>query len=163
MKTILIPTDYQLSTFDCVPALCQQLKGQELKLVFLHMFKLSDSISELLLLNRRNREYEKVSDAFYNQLKEVRAQFPLIKEVRIEFLYGSTLSMLKNFLEANEVAAVLDTKSCSFNPIHRYSINPDVLMEKSGLPVLTLAKTQTRDKRVLADVEAYHHELLTEV
>jgi hypothetical protein len=163
MKTILVPTDYQPSTFNCIPSLCQQLDKEDLTLIFMHMFKLSDSISELMLLNRRNREYEKVSDAFYERCNEAKAQYPQIKNVRIEFLYGSTLSLFKNFLEGNEVDAVLSPDDCSFTPIHKYSINPDVLVQKCGLPVIKVNHTRHKIKTATVAEPVYHDELLTEV
>ena len=166
MKTILIPTDYNPSSFDSIPSLVHQLKNEEINLVFVHMFKLSDSITDLLMLSRRNREYEKVSDEFYKRIPQTKQNYPQIANIRIEFLYGSTLSMFKDFLEDNEIDAVLESDSTAFNPIHKTSIDPSILVKKSGLPVLTANKTfarvkQAETQRVTAPVYN-RHELLTE-
>jgi hypothetical protein len=162
MKTILIPTDYNVSTFNCIHALCNQLNNEDINIIFVHMFKLSDSVTDLLMLSRRSREYEKVSDAFYAGTVKIKEEYPAIQNIRIEFLYGGTLGMFKDFLELNDVDMILETKSCSFSKIHKSSIDPAVLVQRSGLPVLKLNKTAARvNQQVSAPV--YHDELLTEV
>ena len=140
MKSILIPTDYQSSSLDCIHAVCRQLKNEELNLIFVHVFKLSDSFSDVITLSRRSREYEKVGDDFYRYCNVLRAQYPQIQNIKIEFLYGSTLGMFKNFIEANEVDMVLDTEGYNFSPIHAYSVDPALLIKRSGLPVITAPK-----------------------
>ena len=164
MKTILIPTDYQSSAFDCIPSVVSQLQSEEIRLVFVHMFKLSDSVTDLMMLSRRSREYEKVSDEFYRGCNQAKAQYPQIGNIKIEFLYGSTLSMFKNFLEDNEVDAVLETQPSTFSPIHRSSINPMVLVQKCGLPVISVNKTYARVEQAEPAAAVYQHrELLAEV
>jgi hypothetical protein len=140
MQIILIPTDFKASGFDCIPALCSQVKGEELKLIFVHVFKLSDSISELLMLSRRNREYAHVSDEFYNNCTQAKRMYPQIKEMKIEFLYGSTVSMFRNFIEANEIDAVLDPADCAVGKINKNSIDAALLIKRSGLPVININK-----------------------
>ena len=158
MKTILIPTDYQASAFNCIPSVVSQLQSEEIKLVFVHMFKLSDSVTDLMMLSRRSREYEKVSDEFYQRCNEAKARYPQITNIKIEFLYGSTLSMFKDFLEDNEVDAVVETDAGSFNPIHKSSINPAVLVQKCGLPVISINKTYERVKQTEPVAAIYQRE-----
>jgi hypothetical protein len=162
MKTILIPTDYQASSLDCIHAVCRQLKNEELNLIFVHVFKLADSFSDVIMLSKRSREYEKVSDDFYQYCNVLRAQYPQIKNIKIDFLYGSTLSMFKHFIEANEVDMVLDTDSCSFSPIHRSSIDPAVLVKRCGLPVMNAPKTSYGSMMQEQAATVYQEEL-TEV
>ncbi|RFZ85948.1 hypothetical protein DYU05_10290 [Mucilaginibacter terrenus] len=163
MKTILIPTDYQPDALKCIQGITNQVRGEGINLVFVHMFKLSDSENDLLMLSRRSREYERVSDEFYKQLRDIRAQNPQIYNVKLEFLYGSTLGMFRNFLDANEVDMILESESCSFGAIHKSSINPDVLVQKSGLPVLKLNKKQAHVQEQPAGEHVYEtEEILTE-
>ena len=165
MKTILIPTDYQASSLDSVHAVCRQLKNEDINLVFVHVFKLSDSYADLLMLSRRSREYEKVSDEFYRYCNVLRAQYPQIKNIKIDFLYGSTLSMFKDFIEHNEVDMVLEKDSYLFTPIHQSSVDPLLLIKRSGLPVINIPKgdytKMMRKQNVVAP--AYQHEELLEV
>jgi hypothetical protein len=141
MKTILIPTDYQASSLDCIHAVCRQFRDEDLSLVFVHVFKLTDSFSDVITLSRRSREYEKVSDEFYRYCNVLRAQYPQIQNIKIDFLYGSKLSMFKQFIEHNEVDMVLNTEGCTFTQIHQSSVDPALLIQRSGLPVINAPKS----------------------
>lgn len=142
MKSILIPTDFNLSALDCIPQLCRQFKEEKVSFFFVHMFKLSDSISDLLMLSRRSREFEQVDEEFYNKCAELKREYAQIECLKVEFLYGSTLSMFKNFLEENEINAVLDPESCTVNKINKSSVDPKVLIAKSGLPVVKVEEVK---------------------
>ncbi len=146
MRTVLIPTDYHLSALDCIPNLCMQSENEEFTFIFVHMFKLSDSISELLLLSRRSREFEQISDEFYEECEALKAAYPQIKRFKMEFLYGNTLGMFRNFIEDNEVDGVLDLSSCSFAKINKASIDPQILIQKSGLPIITVRHASIQKK-----------------
>ncbi|MEJ2884544.1 hypothetical protein [Pedobacter sp. GR22-6] len=142
MKTILIPTDFNASALNCIPELCTSMNEKELNIIFVHLFRLSDSITDLLMLSRRSREFEQVSDDFHSQCFELKKQYPMIKSIRIEFFYGSTLSMFKNFLEANDVDCILHPDFCTCEKLNKMSIDPSSLVAKSGLPTVTILKTQ---------------------
>ncbi len=138
MQTILTPTDFNTEALKAIPLVCEQLKGESLNFIFIHMFKLSDSVTDLLMLSRRSREYEQVSDVFYNGCTALKNDYQQISAIKVEFLYGSTLSMFKAFLEENGVNQVLDLKHCYAGKINKASIDPAILIHKSGLPVLTI-------------------------
>lgn len=144
MQTILIPTDFNIESLNIIPAVCNHFEGQKVSVIFIHMFKLSDSVTDLLMLSRRSREYEQVSDAFYNGCAALKQQYPQLSALKVEFLYGSTLSMFKNFLEHNDVDQVLDIKHCHAGKINKASIDPTVLIQKSGLPVLSIKPQSTK-------------------
>ncbi|EOR94516.1 : hypothetical protein [Arcticibacter svalbardensis MN12-7] len=138
MKTVLVPTNFNPAALNCIPAVCNQFQGEKLNFIFVHMFKLSDSISDLLSLSKRNREYELISDEFYQCCYEIKKEFQQIKNLKIEFLYGSTLSMFRNFLEANEVNHILDVSDFGVYKLNKSSIDPSILIKRSGLPVITV-------------------------
>lgn len=140
MKTILIPTDFSQRSLDCIPSLSSQYDTQKVSFVFVHMFKLSDSIGDLLMLSRRSREFENISDEFYNRCTTYKNQLKNIEAIKIEFFYGSTMSMFRNFLENHEVDCVLNPEDCSYNKINKSSIDPLTLIEKSNLPVINVVK-----------------------
>lgn len=148
MKTILIPTDYQPSTLSCIPALCARFRSETLNLIFIHVFKLADSVTDVVMLSRRNREHEEVGKKFFARLNKLRCKYAQFGNVKIEFLYGGTLGMYRNFIEINEVDAVVEQVDVPFKPIHRTSINPDILIKRSGLPVIsTNNRTYARIKQ----------------
>jgi len=138
MKNILIPTDFNPASLACISDLCRQNQDHDLQLIFIHFFKISDSISELLMLSRRNREYEYITDEFYHTCDSLKATFPHVKAIKIEFFYGSTLRILKVYLEENLINAVLDLKNCSLKPLNKLSVNPHHLIGKSGLEVIEI-------------------------
>lgn len=163
MKNILIPTDYRASSLDHIHAVCRRFKGEELNLVFVHLFKLSDSYTDLLMLSRRSREYEKVSDEFYSYCNVLRAQYPQIKSIKIDFLYGSTLSMFKDFIEHNEIDVVVEGQDCTFTPIHESSVNPALLVSRAGLPVILAEKVQINARVKQPKIAVPQQEELLEV
>ena len=65
MRTVLIPTDFNLNSLAILEALVKQ-KAEKMNIIFVPAFKLSDSITDMLMLSRRSRDYENVSDDFYN-------------------------------------------------------------------------------------------------
>ena len=138
MQTILVPTDFKLSSLDCIPSLCEQTDGKDISLVFMHMFKLSDSIGDLLMLSRRSKEYEHVSDEFYQRCEALKAEFPQIKSLKIDFFYGNTLIMFRNYLEAHCIDEVLDLNLCSTDSLNKSSLDPAMLIKKCGLSTLKI-------------------------
>jgi hypothetical protein len=155
MKSILIPTDFKAASLTCIPDLCRQQKGEDLNLVFIHLFKVSDSITDLLMLNRRNREYEYISDDFYLQCEHIKASFPQIKHIKIDFFYGSTIATFRNYLEGNGIDCVLDLAHCNAQPLNKRSVDPQNLIQKSGLKTLTIEPIEitARKKRPVFDEE----------
>lgn len=138
MKNILIPTDFNTASLACISDLCKQNQDNDIQLIFIHFFKISDSISDLLMLSRRSREYEHISDEFYEICEELKANHPQIKAIKIEFFYGSTLKTLKIYLEEHLVNAVLDLNHCSLKPLNKLSVDPHHLIAKSGLEVIKI-------------------------
>jgi len=140
MQTILISTDFQNRAFNCIPSLCNQFEGKELSLVFTHMFKLSDSESDLLMLARRAKEFEAIPEEFYRHCYNLKSLYPQIKHVKIEFFYGSTLIAFKNFLQANCIDSILDTAYLPVGKINKLSVNPELFVQKSGYPIIRVYK-----------------------
>ncbi|RZK42047.1 MAG: hypothetical protein EOO90_09035 [Pedobacter sp.] len=139
MKTVLIPTDFNVETIKIIDAFSLNYKLDGVKFIFLHSFKLSDSITDMLMLSRRSRDYENISDEFYAELeKRKQIHTSLIGGIAIEYFYGSTVAAFKNLLEDREVDAILYPKNYSFAPINKYSIDPNLLTSRCGCPVIEL-------------------------
>jgi hypothetical protein len=150
MKNILIPTDFNVNALTCIENLCEQYENTRFQLIFIHLFKISDSIPDLLMLSRRNREYDYVSDDFYQACERIKAAYPQVESIKVDFFYGSTLSMFRNYLETQDVDAVLDLKHCSLKPLNKMSVNPEGLIQKCGLEVLHLQAARKAAVRVPA-------------
>lgn len=139
MKTLLIPTDFKLQSLNCIPKLTQQFYPHKLNIILVHTIGVTDSISELLMLSRRSAEYRHIPDAFYKACNEIKRDYKInINEIRIEFFYGNTVAAFKNFLEGNEVDAIIDLKNYDYELLTEKSSDPTLLMNRSGLPVITI-------------------------
>ena len=139
MKTVLVPTDFNLESTKIIDALVQAQPLETLNVIFLHAFKLSDSISDMLMLSRRSRDYENVSDEFYQKLTDYKKRYAhQINNIGIEYFYGSTVSAFKNFIEAFDVDCIAYPKDYNFKALNKYSIDPKFLTERSGCEVIYL-------------------------
>lgn len=139
MKTVLIPTDFNVDSLKIIDALVLTNKPETLGLVFLHAFKLSDSITDMLMLSRRSKDYENVSDEFYQQIEHYKQKYPNdIKYIGLEYFYGSTVVAFKNFLDRVQPNFIAYPKDYKFSPINKYSIDPVYLTSRCGCTILEL-------------------------
>ena len=154
MKTILVPTDFNIESTKIVDSLLQAQPHETYNIIFLHAFKLSDSITDMLMLSRRSRDYENVSDEFYQQLNDYKSKYSnQIQNIGIEYFYGSTVAAFKNFLDTLEVSSIVYPKGYDFKPINKYSINPKFLTERSGCDVMELAIMEIKSSENLIDTK----------
>lgn len=157
MKTIFISTDFNPSALDCISNLCNQFKNEQLNFIFVHVFKLSDSIGDLLMLSRRSKEYEYITDDFYHKCNEIRKNHSQVNSIRTEFFFGSTMATFRNFIEAHEITHVLEPKDCSYNRLNKSSLDPFAFTSKSGLPMVSLVEIKkTAVEEVLAAPTEVH-------
>ena len=139
MKTVLVPTDFNLESLKIIDSLVITNKPEEVGIIFMHAFKLSDSITEMLMLSRRSRDYENVSDEFYTQIELYKQKYPNhIKFIGIEYFYGSSVAAFKNFIEAKDASCIAFPTAYNFTPINKLSIDPITLTKRCGLEVLEL-------------------------
>lgn len=135
MKTLLIPTDLDVQSLNSIPSLVKQFNPEKLNIILVHMMKITDSITDLLMLPRRSSEFQRVSQNFkaaFNKLKNQYANN--INTMRIEFFYGNTVAVLSNFLEANEVDTIILLKEYDYKLNNEYSIDPTVLLKRCEKP-----------------------------
>ncbi|OKS86879.1 hypothetical protein [Mucilaginibacter polytrichastri] len=139
MKTLLIPTDFKLQSLNCIPQLTKQLYPHKLNIIMVHVISVTDSITELLMLSRRSAEYRYIPDAFYMACKEIKESYKNnVNEIRIEFFYGNTVAAFKNFLDANEVDAIVDLANYDYELLTEKSSDPTLLMSRSGMKIMTV-------------------------
>ncbi|WP_316827578.1 hypothetical protein [Pedobacter miscanthi] len=154
MKTVLIPTDFKLESIKIIDALVQHQTNEKLNIIFVHAFKLSDSITDMLMLSRRSRDYENVSDEFYQQLNKTKSKYPdQVNTIGIEYFYGSTVAAFKNFIEAFDVSRIAYLKGYAFTPINKYSIDPKILTARAGCEVVQLNTLTVHTKENLIDTK----------
>ena len=152
---ILIPTDFSLASLNAVTALIKKHPEQKFNIFLVHFLSLSDSISDLLMLSRRNREYQHISPEFEQQVNAFRQCHPQnIIRIHAEFFYGNTVAVLKNYLEARDITTIAALHDHTYLKLTKNSIDPTLLMQRSGCRLINLASTltlQTNDDAIAVD------------
>lgn len=136
MKTIVIPSDFSIESFHVAETVVRNAK-EEVRILFIHLFHVGDDIQDLLFSNYRKKEYEFVSDEFRHEcdmLKNVHAQN--LKSIKIEFFYGGTLAVFKNFLDYNKADYIAYSKSYGMPKLSKSSIDALPVIQKCGLPLI---------------------------
>lgn len=142
---ILIPTDFSLASLNAITGLVKKHPEERFNITLVHFFKLSDSEAELLMLARRNREYTHISQEFEDQLNELRKSFShQIARVQIEFFYGNTVAIFKNFLEARDIQTIVCLDCHNYSRLTKNSIDPQVLVQRSGCRLINITHTAAR-------------------
>jgi hypothetical protein len=158
MKTtnILIPSDFTLSSLNIVPALAERFPEQKFNISFVHFLQLSDSISDLLLLSRRSREYKLISNEFYNECTILKSQFgDQIESITPDFFYGNTVAVFKNYLEAKDIELIALLQNHTYATLTTNSFDPTILMQRSGYRSVTLKPwVATQTKAIATEVDA---------
>lgn len=139
MKRVLVPTDFNVESTKIIDAIALHQGLEEVTVIFLHAFKLSDSITDMLMLSRRSRDYEHISDEFNQKIDSYTAKYQnKIKGIGVEFFYGSTTAVFKNLMEGLQIDFVVYPQRYNFTPINKYSIDPKYLTARCGCEVLEL-------------------------
>lgn len=160
MKTVLVPTDFNLESTKIIDGLTQTQPNETFNIIFVHAFKLSDSITDMLMLSRRSKDYENISDEFYQVLNNYKAKYAnQINTIGIEYFYGSTVAAFKNFIEAFEIEAIAYPKDYTFKPINKFSIDPKILTSRSGCEVLELNIMTLHNQENLIDTRIEENQL----
>ncbi|WP_183558041.1 hypothetical protein [Mucilaginibacter sp. SP1R1] len=156
MKTLLIPTDFTYQSLQSIPLIAQQYYPEKLDIILVHMLKITDSISELLMLSRRSAEYRQIPDNFYIRCRELEKDYShLINRIHIDIFYGSTVAVFNNYLDAHNVDGIVASHD-NYQMLFKNSIDPDVLIEKCGTRVITVQEIPG----MMADVITTEPELI---
>ncbi|WP_134090637.1 hypothetical protein [Olivibacter sp. XZL3] len=130
MKRILIPTDFSGQSLDVLTDYLLSCNEEQVSVLFFSVVKLSDSITDLLLLSKRTKEIELIPKSFENYCKCVQKEFIRIKEVRFEYFYGNTIALFKNFLDANRIHEIVYNPSIELKRITKASSDPIEMIER---------------------------------
>ncbi len=131
MKTVLIPTDYHTESLEYIPQLLAKFQPEEVEVIMLHMMSITDCERELMMLSRRSAEYRHIPDEFYETCNKLKSDYEgQLKNIRLEFFYGNTSAVFLNFVEANNIDAVLHTPGYAYKKLNKASINPDDMLKR---------------------------------
>ncbi|GAA4340116.1 hypothetical protein GCM10023149_51270 [Mucilaginibacter gynuensis] len=143
VKKIIIPTDFRMESLDVIHSLVLNQPNDKFDIVLMHFFSLSDSITDLLMLSRRSREYQYVSEEFNDKCLELTAFYSdNISNIRVEFFYGNTVTLFKHFIEAHEIDAIVNLQGYTIAKLAKNSFDPATLISRCGLSVINLPLTE---------------------
>jgi len=168
MKTVLIPTDYRIASLSYIPQLLSKLYPEEVEVVMVHMMGVTDCVRELLMLSRRSAEYKHITDDFYEAVIKLKQENEgQLKNIRLEFFYGNTTTVFKNFIDANDIDAVLMLEDYEYAKLNKTSIDPVEMIDRCGkkisriysgklenkpaIEVQTLVVEETEDEAILTE------------
>ncbi|MDO1451405.1 hypothetical protein Q0590_34335 [Rhodocytophaga aerolata] len=152
MKNILIPSDFSLQSLDCVEDVVQSFNSERINIVFVHVFLITSSIVDLMLLSRRRKEYSYISEQFWNECKKLENEYQKqINSIKVECFYGNTVAVFKNYLEGLKIDLIVYPQLYKYQLLCKESCDPAKLIAKSGRKVWMLAAnrkpTQVRQFR----------------
>jgi hypothetical protein len=151
MKTLLIPTDFTYQSLQSIPVIAQQYYPQKLDIILVHMLKITDSISELLMLSRRSAEYKHIPDNFYVRCRELEKDYShLINRIHIDIFYGSTVAVFNNYLDAHQIDGIV-TPHDNYQLLFKNSIDPEILIAKCDKRTIAIAETPGIMANIIAE------------
>lgn len=144
MNTILIPTDFSEASLNTTAIVLANSTG-DMNIVFTHLFAIPDGIQDLFFGNYRKKESQFETEAFRRGCTKLQLGHKNLKSTKVEFFYGNTLAMFKQFLAYHNITAIAYSEKAGVKKISKSSIdalriikkcgyeliNTDVLMEKS--------------------------------
>lgn len=137
MKNVLIPTDFTTDSLHLVHKAAETLRGGKCNIVLFHAFNLPDDIIDLMFISREKIYKGLITDEFRNQCKKMKnLHFETIHSINVKYMYGATLRLLKNFIDANKIDSIVLSDNLQLLMPHKYSYNPVSLLKKSGIPVI---------------------------
>ena len=160
MKTLLIPTDFKLRSLNAVSCLVDRYYPEKINIVMVHLLGVTDAMGELEMLSRRSVEYRLISDEFYASCSRLKKQFPdQIENINITFFYGYTMAAFRNFLEANEVDAIVALDNYDHEALTEKSIDPAKLIYRSGIEIVATSTLAIKPKMVTKPVLELEEEI----
>ncbi len=132
--TILIPTDFKVSSMEPLKALLQFQNEDSLNVLLVHGIYLSNSISDLLFFDQSDLKIEMAGKEFLNKLTELEKELgSKVKSIRVVFFSGFRQSSFDQFAEANKVDRVIIPYELEFDWSHKKSMDILPFLHKSKI------------------------------
>ncbi len=131
MNHILIPTDFSKESLQVLEDYLISCPYERVTVLFFHVIKLSDSITDLLLLSRRTKETEIIPNSFKNYCACIQDEFSKVDEVHFQYFYGHTMALFRNFIEANQIDLIVYDPRIKMEKLSKASIDPYEIINKS--------------------------------
>jgi hypothetical protein len=132
--TILIPTDFKVSSLEPLKALLQFQNEDSINVLLVHGIYLSNSISDLLFFDQSDLKIEMAGKQFLCKLYDLeKALGPKVSSIQITFFSGFTQSSFEQFAEIQQVDRIIIPYELNFDWTHKKSMNILPFLNKSKI------------------------------
>jgi hypothetical protein len=132
--TILIPTDFKVSSLEPLKALLQFQNEDSINVLLVHGIYLSNSISDLLFFDQSDLKIEMAGKKFLSQLYDLEKELgPKVASIQITFFSGFTQSSFEQFTEINKVDRIIIPYELDFDWSHKKSMDILPFLHKSKI------------------------------
>lgn len=132
--TILIPTDFKVSSLEPLKALLQFQSEDSINVLLVHGIYLSNSISDLLFFDQSDLKIEMAGKEYLTKLYELEKELgPKVSSIQIVFFSGFTQSSFEQFTETNMVDRIIIPYELSFDWSHKKSMDVIPFLQKSKI------------------------------
>jgi len=156
MKRLLIPSDFSNTTLDVIRSVADHFGDEKISILLFHAFELPDSDAHIMRYANSQQTQGLVTEDFRRECRRAMISKKNLKDIGIKYFYGSTPFAFSNFLEANDISAIVCPEHLPLRMLARNSIKPHRLIAKSRLPIITqfVAKKPKVSIEKYADMEA---------
>lgn len=122
--TILIPTDFNVSSLEPLKALLQFQNEDSIHVLLVHGVYQSNSISDLLFFDQSDLKIELAGKEFLSKLHDLEKELKSkVASIRIAFFSGFTQSSFEQFTETNKVDRIIIPYEIPFDWSHKKSMD----------------------------------------
>jgi hypothetical protein len=135
----MIPTDFSVRSLNLIRYAVNHFQEEKIRVTLLHFMELPGSITDLLMLPREASNHKLITPEFKEGISLLRNSYASkIESIRIDFLQGAGRRMLKNYLKAQGIEAILFPENYELKMPSKRSIDPTTIIRRSGWPVLSV-------------------------
>lgn len=132
--TILIPTDFKVSSLEPLKALIQFQKEDSIQVLLVHGIYQSNSISDLLFFDQSDLKIELAGKEFLSKLSDLEKELgSKVSSIQIAFFSGFTQSSFEQFTETNSVDKIIIPYELEFDWSHKKSMDILPFLHKSKI------------------------------
>ena len=136
MKNILIPTDFSIKSLKLAGAAVRRYGSEQLNITLVHALQPDNSISGLLMLNKRQTNNKLCSEEFMEACEIVKNKYSSnIHKIKVEFYYGSTRAYLNSFLDARAIDVIILANDYALRTTSTESVDMMFLAEQTKCQV----------------------------
>lgn len=137
MANILIPTDFTTSFTATVNQVIQFIDRKPVNIILFHAFEIPFYVQDIFTKSARQPYSELLTDEFRQACKQLKDQHPkAIGKIGFKCMHGSTAAVFRNFIDANDVDAIICPDDYVHLKVHERSVDPTSFFAKAGIPVI---------------------------